>query len=216
VPSNMAREVMEQVLEFGEVRRGQLGVTIQDLTPALAEALALDVRAGAIVTDVQAGSAAAQAGLVAGDVITAVNGEPVGSSTELRNEIGFTRPGENIEVTIVRNGQTQSVQAQVGEMQASSQARAGANNDPLAGAEIVDLEPGDPRRNEVQGGVLVARVQPGSNAAAMGLREQDLILAVNRTPIASVGELNQALGQAEGAVALTVLRGGQRLFLVLQ
>jgi len=219
IPSNMARRVMEQILEFGEVRRGMLGIIIQDVTPALADALGLDVNSGAIVSDVLPGSSAEDAGLEPGDVIVEMDGEAVESSTALRNAVGFVRPGETVQITFVRDGERRTVTAPVGEaaeeQHAAAPGREGLET-LLAGAQLSHLPPEHPRYGEIEG-VLVTGVRPGSSAALGGLRVQDIILAVNRTPVASVAELSAQLEQIQsGAVALTVLRGGQRLFLVIR
>jgi len=115
VPVNMARAVMAQLLEHGEVRRGRLGVVIQDLTPELAEAADLDVRGGAVVTRVEPGSPAARAGLRQGDVIVQVNGLPIATATNLRNMIGLMPVGTRLDITLYRDGRRRSLTASVGE-----------------------------------------------------------------------------------------------------
>jgi serine protease DegQ len=114
VPVNMARAVMTQLIEHGEVRRGRLGITIQDLTPALANSMGLDLRGGAVISEIEAGSAAARAGLASGDVIVAVNGQPVQDADDLRNLIGLMPVGTELAIALYRNGRARSVSAQVG------------------------------------------------------------------------------------------------------
>jgi serine protease DegQ len=114
VPVNMARAVMTQLIEHGEVRRGRLGITIQDLTPALASSMGLDLRGGAVISEIEAGSAAARAGLASGDVIVAVNGQPVQDADDLRNLIGLMPVGTELAIVLYRNGRARSVSAQVG------------------------------------------------------------------------------------------------------
>src|SRR5690606_3711747 len=115
IPSNMAHEVMEQIVEYGEVRRGRLGIVIQDVTPGLASALDLGVTEGALVTQVEPGTPAEQAGIMAGDVVVEVSGEAIVSSSDLRNEIGLMRVDEEVTLTLLRGGQTQTVTATIAE-----------------------------------------------------------------------------------------------------
>jgi Do/DeqQ family serine protease len=113
VPSNMARAVMDQLIEHGEVRRGRLGVRIQDVTPEIAEALGLAEVRGALVADVDAGSAAQRAGLQARDVVVAVDGQPVDDVSDLRNTVGLVPLGKSVELDILRDGRRRSVQVRV-------------------------------------------------------------------------------------------------------
>jgi Do/DeqQ family serine protease len=114
VPVNMARAVMTQLVEHGEVRRGRLGITIQDLTPALADAMSLDLRGGAVISAIEAGSPAARAGLALGDVIVEVNGQPVLDADDLRNLIGLLPVGTDLAIVLYRDGRERAAAAQVG------------------------------------------------------------------------------------------------------
>jgi Do/DeqQ family serine protease len=114
VPVNMARAVMTQLIEHGEVRRGRLGITIQDLTPALADTMKLDLRGGAVISEIEAGSPAARAGLAPGDVIVEVNGQAVLDADDLRNLIGLMPVGTDVAIVLYRDGRERSVNAQVG------------------------------------------------------------------------------------------------------
>lgn len=214
VPAHMASAVMEQLLEYGEVKRGRLGITIQDVTPDLAQALDLDTVTGAVVTQVEPDSAAEKAGIRAGDVIVAVDGKRVIGSATLRNLIGLTRVGEDVEVTLIRDGRELTIDTEIGTLQATTLA-GGESVPKLLGAEFRNLQRSDPLFGEVQG-VVVAQIDQGSPAWRNGLREGDIILAVNRRPVQTVDALSQALQGASGAVALSILRGNARLFLVIQ
>lgn len=118
IPINMVREIMNQIVAYGEVRRGQLGVAVQDLTPDLAGGLGIDAREGTVIAQVMPGSAAEVAGLLRGDVIVAINGEPVRNASHLRNEIGLVRAGQTVELRVVRAGEARTVPATIGRRQA--------------------------------------------------------------------------------------------------
>ena len=215
------REVVDQLLEYGEVQRGRVGIGIQDVLPGLSDALGLGVDRGALVSEVEPGSPAEEAGIQVGDVITAVNGEEVATASQLRNAIGLVRLGETVTLAIVRDGQQMEVDVQVGPAEESAALpQPDSDEQPeglrgLDGAELVTLDPSDPRFDG-QSGVLVANVRPGSAAARNGLRPNDIISAVNRTDVATVAELNAALEQATGPVALRVERMGRQLFILIQ
>jgi len=144
VPVAMANAVMEQLLEFGEVRRGRLGIIIQDVTPELAEALDLETAEGAVITQVQEGSAAENAGLAAGDVVIAIDDRPILNSAELRNNIGLTPVGEDIDVTIMRDGRRRTFEVEVGTT--GQLALAGGDTFArLQGAEFTNMDRDHPR-----------------------------------------------------------------------
>src|SRR5690606_293278 len=148
IPSNMASEVVEQLLEFGEVRRGRLGIIIQDVFPGLSQALGLGTDQGALVTQVEPGPAAEAAGVLAGDVVIEVNGEAVVTSSDLRNEIGLMRVGETVALTILRDGQRRTINAMIGEVPPQPGARQGSPHQPereslaaLQGADLSNIPP---------------------------------------------------------------------------
>lgn len=215
VPANMADAVMEQLIEFGEVRRGQLGVMIQDFTPDLADALGIEAGVGAVVTQVEPDSAAAEAGLEPGDLIVSVDGRAVAGSADLRSQIGLKRIDTTVELEVIRDGEPLTLKATLREAGLVAARSADRALDRLAGAELRDLQPGDPFYGNLEG-VVVARLDPGSRAARSGLEAGDIILAVNRTPVSSLTDLRQRLGQVDGALALTVQRGSARIFLVMR
>ncbi|MGR3634000.1 MAG: DegQ family serine endoprotease [Limimaricola soesokkakensis] len=215
VPANMAHAVMDQLVEFGEVRRGQLGVMIQDFTPDLAEALGIESGLGAVVTQVEPGSAAEEAGLEPGDLIVSVDGRPVAGSADLRSQIGLKRIGSSVELEVIRDDDAVTIEAELREGRLVASLTDDRAMDRLSGAELRDLEPGDPMFGG-EPGVLVARVDPGSRAARSGLMVGDVILAVNRAPVGSLVELRRQLAGVEGALALTVQRGSARIFLVMR
>jgi serine protease Do/serine protease DegQ len=214
VPINMARAVMDQILRFGEVRRGRLGVTTQDVTPAVAKQLGLTVTEGAVVQKVEPGSTAEQAGLRPRDVVTATNGRPVRSSGELRNRVGLTPVGEEVDLTVVRDGRQVRVRARIGEPFQVT-ALAGEAVPQLAGARVADLAPGMPLYGQVEA-VVVASVDPSSSAFANGLRAGDLIYGVNRARVRNLKQFFEALRGAEQPLRISLLRGDNRITLIIR
>jgi len=205
IPINMARASAMQILTHGEVRRGQIGVAIQDMTPALQKAFKLpNGEKGVLVTDVKKDSEADKAGLEAGDLIMSVNGEPTSSTGQLRNRIAFRNIGETLSLEVLRDGKTLTIKVDVGE----SSDWASRAEHPLL--QNVTLEP-----NPDGPGVLIQALSPDSMAAANGLRAGDILLSVNRKKVSSAQDIAQALEQNEDPVLLQVERGGGVFFLVI-
>ncbi len=207
IPINMARSIMDQIVEFGEVRRGLLGVNIYTVTPALAEAYGLDVEKGALVAQVQPASAADEAGIEAGDVIVRLDGDDIDDAGELRNRIGLMRVGDEVQIEVIRDGKRKRIRARLGGQQ--EQLAAVEMPPSLQGAEITEV----PEERGVAG-VLVSQVEPGSAAARRGLRVGDIVTKVNRQPIDGLKAFYDALQDAN-SVVLTVRRGGAQLLLIL-
>jgi Do/DeqQ family serine protease len=213
IPVNMAKEVMTQLIEHGEVRRGQLGAQAQDLTPELAAAFGLKATKGAVITQVAKGSPAAKAGLKAGDIITEVNGRPVHNSADVHNVVGLVRIGQKVEMQIERNGKPHKVVAVVEEPRVTT--LDGSKINPrLAGAALGDIVEGMPIYGKIEG-VAVLEVEPGSAAYQAGLRRGDIILQANRQPVTSLKEMQAAVGK-DGAVLLNIQRHDGALFILIQ
>ena len=206
VPIDMASAVMRQIIEHGEVRRGRIGVSIQDLTPDLADALGVKDAYGAVVGSVEENSPAAKAGLQAGDVIIAVDGRAISGSADLRNRVGLAAVGSEVEIAWLRDGERHSAGMRVEAEPGGTAAAANARPDRLAGATFQDAS----------GNVFVEAVEPNSPAALAGIRPGDVVAAVNRQPVKSVSDLRRALSEARGTVALDLFRGGGRLLLVIR
>ncbi len=212
VPVNMVRAIMNQLLEFGEVRRGRIGVVIQTLTPDMAAVLGLGAQRGAVISRVEKGAPAEKAGLKAGDVITAINGRPVKDSNDVRNRIGLMVRGTRVRLSIIRNGQKQMIAVKIGKSVAGSLA-AGNIIPQLEGATLAPVSSDDPAHGQVAG-VLVESIETGSPAARTGLRAGDIITALNRRPVSSIEELKQAAAASRnGAIALNIWRNGSELFI---
>jgi serine protease DegQ len=214
VPSNMARAVMAQLIEHGEVRRGRLGVAIQDLTPDLAAALGLPELNGTVIASVESGSPAMKAGLRAGDVVTAIDGRPVRSATQLRNIIGLTPVNRQVSLTVRRDGEERTLPVMIAAATVNSSS-AGLGGTPLEGAQLRDPTPREILKTGAQGPVI-AEIEAGSRAARSGVRVGDMILAVNRKRLASAAELKEALAGAQGTLALHLMREGVPLLVVVR
>ena len=206
IPSNMMKSVMQQLIKYGEVKRGVLGVNIQTLTPDIAESLGLSKTQGALVSQVVDGSAAEKAGIKAGDVITAINGKPVKDAAALRNSIGMLRIGEKVDVSLVRDGKPRNVTAVVAERDASAEAAASDLHDGLQGADLADAQ---------GGGVLIRAVAEGSPAAQRGLRANDVIVSVGRTRVANLAEFQRAT-QGQQAFVVQIRRGSAILVIPIR
>ncbi len=208
VPSEIARSIMRQILDFGEVRRGLLGVTITTIDEEGAKALGAEVESGALVSTIEPGSAAEQAGLQVDDIIVKVDDKKIDNSLELRNSIGLKGSGEEVNIEYVRGGETNSVTAILGQQSASRSG--GAEIHPgLEGAQFASSSASSLR------GVDVTEVQPGSPAAQRGLRSGDTIIAVNRRPIGDLREL-RAVAQGNRILFLLVQRGDRQLMLQIR
>ncbi|MEE2731469.1 MAG: DegQ family serine endoprotease [Pseudomonadota bacterium] len=207
IPTNMARHSLEQILEHGEVKRGQLGVVIQDLTPDLAEAFDLDGKQGVVVSEVQPDSAADKAGIKQGDVIIEFDGKGMKSAAQLRNAVGIRRVGDKVKIKVIRDGGTKQLTAKIGE---SSGAVLASNSlhKFLDGAHLANSK--DPA------GVLVQSLDPGSAAQVSGLREGDIITSVNKLRVEDLDDMKSALAKSKSQLLLRLLRGNAALYLVLK
>ena len=214
VPSNMARAVVEQLAEYGEVRRGQLGVLIQDLTPELSEALSFDISDGAVVTRVETGSPAEDAGIAPGDVVVAVNDIEVTNAADLRNLVGLVRVGGELTMTVVRDGTPREIRVRVGAVKRVTYA--GSESSPqLSGAVFQVMGSDHPLHGQIDG-VVVADVTRNSRAWHNNIRPGDIIIAINRERVRSVEELNRAMRRTGRTIAVDVIRGKTQLLIVIQ
>jgi Do/DeqQ family serine protease len=224
IPANMARSVAEQLIKNGKVRRGYLGVTVQPITSDMAANLGLKNAEGAIVSRVEPGSPAERAGVKQGDVIMAINGNPIGDSNSLRNIIASSTPGAEVTLTVARDGQERQLRATLSEL--SSQAAAettpggGSSGENRLGMNVKPITPdlatslGDPRDAK---GLVITDIDPGGAAADAGLQPGDLIEQVNRRPVRSEKELKSALASASDRPSLLlVMRRGVNIYLTLR
>jgi len=208
VPSEIAQSIMRQILDFGEVRRGLLGVSIQTIDTESAKALGAEVESGALVSAIEPGSAAEAAGLQVDDIIVRVNDKKIDDSRELANAIGLKGSGEIVDIELVREGRTRKVKATLGQRTVTQSS--GSDIHPgLQGARFATSSA------SATGGVEVTEVESGSAAAQRGLRTGDVIIAVNRQPAQNLQQL-QAIADANRILFLLVQRGDRSLMLQIR
>ncbi|MBI2290949.1 MAG: DegQ family serine endoprotease [Betaproteobacteria bacterium] len=212
VPSNMARTVMNQIVRYGEVRRGRLGIEMADLTPELAKKLGIGLLEGAIVAAVQPGSPALKAGLRERDVVVALNGRPIRNAAELRARLGLTPIGEQVELRV--NRETRTLRAQIAAPQEHAPGQ-GQAIPQLAGLQVVEIERGSPLYQRIQG-LIVSAVERNSRAWHYGFRPGDIIYATNNKRIRTLAEFQAALRGAERGYAVSLLRGDSSLTIVIR
>ena len=223
VPSNMAKNVMDQLVAGGSVHRGKLGITVQGLSGDLASGLGLNNVNGALVSDVTANSAADRAGLKRGDVILSFQGRPVYDSNSLRNEVAATKPGSAVKLEVLRDGHKSELSAKLDElaMAKGEATREGSNREsgkygmsvqPMTPEIAAELElPRDTK------GVVIADLDPSGAAAGAGLREGDVIQQVNGKSVRSGEDLKSSLEMAKDKPAvLLVTRGESTIFVPLR
>jgi len=213
VPANMVRAVIDQLERFGEVRRGRIGVVVQPITPDIATTLNLPAARGALVSSVERDSPADRAGLKPGDAILELDGKPVLSASDLRTRIGLRASGTTITLVYFRQGRQQTASLSIEPAKATSGVTGVTRQ--LAGADITEIPAALATKTKIEG-VYVATVQPGSAAAALGLRAGDIIVAVNQKPVKSIATFEEAARAAGSVLALSIQRGEAQLFIVAQ
>ncbi len=220
IPVNMVEHVMNALISDGRVHRGLLGVTVQPLTSDLARSLGLESARGALISSVREDGPADEAGLERGDVVTALEGEAIDDSNDLRNRIAAAKPGSRVTLTVMRDGAEKKIVATLEELPSSSEQDAGASAGER-GALGLQVQPVPADRARALGlesgvGLLVAGVTPGSPAADAGLRSGDVIEEVDRAPVRSASSLREAVTAAAGKpVLVLVRRDDQSLYLTL-
>jgi len=212
IPSNLVKQITDQLLEHGEVRRAHLGVQMQDVTPDLANAFNLSSDKGAVVTRILEGSAADEAGLKVGDVILAIDGDHLVNADTLRNSIGLLVVGQTIKLDILRDGKAKQLSATVKE---TKQAVAQAPVHPqLSGATFGDIEPSSPYYGQIDG-VMIYSVAANSPALKAGLRNNDIITSVSKEKIKNLEEF-KPLVQNNAPLLLKITRNRKAMFLILR
>ncbi len=224
IPSSMARAVADQLIAEGVVHRSKLGIVVQPMTADLAEGLGVPDARGALVSAVEPGGPAADAGLQPGDVITRIDGQMISEANALRNQIASTRPGSAVALTVIRGGRTETISARLVERERvgaqSARAEGPAESGPASfGMALAPLTPDvaeqlDLARTET--GLAVMGVDPGGAAAAAGILPGDVIKRVNGRDVGSMPTLRAALAERQDKPALVLVnRQGSSLFVAL-
>lgn len=208
IPSNMMNNLARQIIEFGEVRRGILGVSGRSVNGDIAKAMELETNQGGFVEQVAPNSAAEEAGIMAGDVITKVNGKAVRTFQELKGKIGSIGAGKNVNITVIRgDGDEKEFTVKLKKSETAN-VEAASIHRMLEGA---DLE------NNTEGsGVLVKEIEQDSPAQLVGLKAGDIVNGINRKRIKNIAELRNYLKNPKGVMALNVIRGNSQLYLMIR
>ena len=210
IPSNMAQTLANQLIQFGEIRRGLLGIKGTEMSADIAKAFNLNVQRGAFVSEVLPGSGSARAGIKSGDVIISLNGKPLSSFAELRSRIATTEPGTKVKLGLLRDGKPQEVEVTLDKSTTSS-ASAEMIAPALQGATLSDGQLKDGTK-----GVAINEVEKGSAAAQIGLHKDDVIIGVNRDRVQSIAEMRKVLESKPAVIALHIVRGSESIYLLLR
>ena len=214
IPTNMSQQIMAQLVKYGEVKRGKLGVSAQNLTPELAHAFGIEGTSGAVVVQLTPDSPAAAAGLQIGDVIISVNGHATDSAFDIRNQLGLLRIGDTAKLQILRGNKKLSIKAEIADPEPNK--IEGKQFDArLDGTLFSRIEEGSPLYGQIEG-VLVVEAQQNSPAWRAGLRKGDVIVSANRRTVTDLTTLTEALKQSRRGILLNVIRGSSALFILIQ
>jgi len=207
IPSNMMNNLAQQIIEFGEVHRGVLGVSGRSVNSEIAKAMELETNQGGFIEQVVPGSAAAEAGIKPGDVIIKINGKKIKTFNELRGKIGSIAAGKQVNFTIIRNGDEEELTVTLKQSQVNKVAAAGIHR-MFEGAKL--------ENNNQNKGVIISEVADNSPAQMVGLQSGDLITAINRTPINNIADLRSYLKDRKGVFALNIIRDNYSQYLMIR
>ncbi|MFN3304408.1 MAG: trypsin-like peptidase domain-containing protein, partial [Roseateles sp.] len=210
IPIDVALKIKDQIVTNGKVEHARLGVTLQDLSAPLATSFGLEAPDGALVSSVQPGSAAAKAGLKAGDVITRIDGEPVRVAGDVSSRVGLARPGDKLKLEIWRDKKRISETVALGRADKDVQEASAAPQGGQLGLALRPLQPQELRGSGLDGGLLIERVSGPAQLA--GVQPGDVLLALNGKPVENVEQVREALKDKPASVALLVARNGQQIF----
>jgi serine protease Do len=222
VPVNLAREVMDQIVTHGQVTRAYIGVTVQEVSPAIAKAIGLDGPKGALVADVSPNSPAQKAGLQSGDVILSVNGTPIQESNQLRMDISMMGTNQALKLQVFRNGKVQDLNAETAALPNQKVERAsnetGGSASGIDGVSVENLNPEVAQQVGVAPnttGVVITGVDPSSAAASSGLKEGDVIQEVNHKKVTNADDFASAMQKSKGDSLLLINRAGNKIYLAV-
>lgn len=207
IPSNMVKNLTAQMVQYGQVKRGELGILGTELNSELAKAMKVDAQRGAFVSQVMPNSSAAKAGIKAGDVITSLNGKPISSFAALRAEVGSMPIGSKVTLGLLRDGKPVNVSL---ELQQSSQ------NQVDSSTIFSGIEGAEMSNKGADKGVVVNNVKANSPAARIGLKKGDVIMGANQQPVKNIAELRKILDSKPSVLALNIQRGDTSLYLLMQ
>ncbi|EKI0252828.1 serine endoprotease DegP [Enterobacter asburiae] len=207
IPSNMVKNLTAQMVQYGQVKRGELGILGTELNSELAKAMKVDAQRGAFVSQVMPNSSAAKAGIKAGDVITSLNGKPISSFAALRAEVGSMPIGSKITLGLLRDGKPVNVSL---ELQQSSQ------NQVDSSTIFSGIEGAEMSNKGADKGVVVNNVKANSPAARIGLKKGDVIMGANQQPVKNIAELRKILDSKPSVLALNIQRGDSSIYLLMQ
>ena len=210
IPSNMVQNLSKQMIEYGQVKRGELGIMGTELNSELAKAMKVDAQRGAFISQVMPKSAAEKAGIKAGDVILSMNGKPITSFASFRADIGTMPIGTKVTLGLLRDGKPVNVDVTIEQSTQTAKVDSGNIYTGIEGAELSNNVAADKK------GVKVDEVKPGSTAARIGLKKGDVILGVNQQKVANLGELRKILDTKPSVLALDILRGDSSIYLLAQ
>ncbi|QEL48197.1 serine endoprotease DegQ [Enterobacter sp. LU1] len=210
IPSNMAKTLSQQLIQFGEVKRGLLGIKGMEMSADIAKAFNLNVQRGAFVSEVLPNSGSAKAGVKSGDIIVSLNDKPLSSFAELRSRIATTEPGAKVKLGLIREGKPLTVEVTL-DKSTSSSASAEQISPALQGATLSDGQ----LKNGTKG-ITVTTVEKSSPAAQAGLHQDDVIVGVNRTRVQSIAEMRKVLESKPAVIALQIIRGNDTLYILLR
>jgi serine protease Do len=216
IPSDLVSKVQNQIVQYGKVNRGRIGITIQEVTQSLAESFGLKKPAGALVSSVEKGSPAERAGVETGDVILKVDGKEIAGSMDLSGYVADIKPGATARLEVWRKGGPRELTVTVGEMKTQKLAvgNSGGTAQGRLGVAVRALTPGEQKESGVSGGLLVE--ESGGAAAKAGVQPGDIVLAFNSTPLKSVEQLRAMVAKSGKHAALLVQRNDAKIYIPVE